>query len=192
MSLLANVNALATAFVQSEFDTDDKGVTSAHPIFPERQELIYGGLASIIVIGLLVWKGWPLAKKAMVARTQRIQDQLDAARVAKEDAEAEAASIRQALGDVEAERARLMAEAEAQAAALLVDGRARIEQEIAELEARAAADIEAAQARSFDELRAEIAHYAAAAADQVVEQMLDEVIQQELIEAYISEVGASR
>jgi F-type H+-transporting ATPase subunit b len=192
MSLLAAVNAVATAFVQSEFDTDDQGVTSANPIFPERQEIIYGGLASIIVLGLIWWKGWPLAKKAMAARTQRIQDQLDGAQAAKEAADAEAAGIRQALGDIDAERARLVAEAEEQSDALLVEGRARIEEEIAELEARADADIEAAKARSFDELRAEIARYAAATADRVVEQMLDEAIQQELIEAYISEVGASR
>jgi F-type H+-transporting ATPase subunit b len=192
MSLLAGAYSLATAFVQAEFDIDDDGyVVSKHPIFPERQEIIYGGLASIIVIGLIVWKGWPLAKRAMAARTQRIQDDLDASSSARTSAEAEAARIRQALGDIESERARLIADAEEQAAALLADGRARLEQEVAELEARAEADAAAAVARSGDELRAEIARYAAAAADRVVSQSIDDAIQQELIETYISRVGAS-
>ena len=43
------------------------------------------------------------------------------------DAEAEAAQIRQAIGDIDAERARLLAEADVQAEALLDDGRARLE-----------------------------------------------------------------
>jgi F-type H+-transporting ATPase subunit b len=191
MSIVANVHALATAFVQAEFDVDDDGyVTSHDPILPERAEIIYGGIASLLVIGLLVWKAGPLAKKAMAARTQRIQDELDASARARSDADAEAARIRQALGDIESERARLIADAEAQAAALLVDGRSRLEQELVEVEARAEADTVAALARSGDELRAEIARYASAAADRVVERSLDDAIHQELIESYISRVGA--
>ena len=72
-------------------------------------------------------------------------------------AEAEAAQIRQAKGDIDAERARLLAEAEAQAAAVLADGRARLDDEVAELEAEPVADIAAAGSRVSDELRAEIA-----------------------------------
>jgi F-type H+-transporting ATPase subunit b len=191
MSIVANANALVAAFVQAEFDIDDDGyVTSHDPILPERAEIIYGGIASLLVIGLLVWKAGPLAKKAMAARTQRIQDELDASARARSDADAEAARIRQALGDIESERARLIADAEAQAAALLVEGRARLEQELVEVEARAQADTAAALARSGDELRAEIARHAAAAADRVVERSLDDEIQQELIESFISRVGA--
>jgi F-type H+-transporting ATPase subunit b len=191
MSVLANVQALATVFVQAEYDIDDDGyVTSKDPILPEPAELIYGGLASIIVFGLLFWKGWPLAKKAMAARTQRIQDELDGASTAKATAEQDAAKIRQALGDIESERARMLADADAQAQALLADGRVRLEQEVADLEARAEADLAAAASRSGDELRAEIARLASAAADRVVARSLDDSIQQDLVETYIARVGA--
>jgi F-type H+-transporting ATPase subunit b len=190
MSVAANLQALATVFVQAEYDIDDDGyVTSKHPILPEPAELIYGGLASIIVFALLFWKGWPLAKKAMHARTQRIQDELDAASAAKAAAEQDATKIRQALGDIESERARLLADADAQAEALLADGRVRLEQEVADLEARAEADLAAAASRSGDELRAEIARLASAAADRVVARSLDDSIQQELVEHYIARVG---
>jgi F-type H+-transporting ATPase subunit b len=190
MSLLAAANSLVTAFVQAEFDTDDQGVTSHHPLLPERGELIYGSIASIIIIGLLIWKAGPIAKKAMQDRTAKIQGELDASSGAKADAETEAARIRQALGDIESERARLLADADQQAAALLADGRVRLEQEMADLEARADAESQAALARSGDELRAEIARLASAAADRVVAQSIDDSIQQELIEQYIARVGA--
>ena len=48
----------------------------------------------------------------------------------------------------------------------------------------------AARGRASDELRVEIARYASAAAEQVVERSLDDAAQQRLIEDYIQRVGA--
>jgi F-type H+-transporting ATPase subunit b len=174
-----------------EHGIDDQGYTTHHPLWPEQAEIIYGGLASVIVIGLLIWKAGPLLKKAMAARTAKIQDELDDSAAARRDAEAEAARIRQSLGNIEAERQRLLAEADAQAAAMLADGRARLEVEVAELDAKADADIAAGAGRAGDELRGEIARLAGSAADLVVERSLDDATQQELIEAFIAKVGAS-
>ena len=120
--------------------------------WPEGYEMLFGIPASVIVFFLL-WKfAGPTVKKGMAARTAKIQAELDAGEADRVAADAEAAKIRQAKGDIAAERARLLAEADAQAAALLEDGRARLAQEVAELEARAAADLAAAAARSGDEL----------------------------------------
>lgn len=175
------------------YGVDDQGYkTSHHWLLPETAEIIYGGLASVIIIGVLVWKAGPLAKKAMAARTDRIQDELDASATAKSDADAEASGIRQALGDIQGERQRLLAAAAAQAEAVLADGRDRLQVEIADLEAKALADIATAAGRSSDELRNEISRFAAAAADRVVEQSLDEATQQRLVEDFIAKVGAAR
>ena len=80
----------------------------------------------------------------------------------------------------------------AQADAVLTDGRARLATEVAELEAKADAEIAAAGSRVGDELRAEIGRLSAAAVDQVVNGTLDAATQQELIENFISRVGAAR
>ncbi len=80
-----------------------------------------------MIFGLLFWKAGPFAKKAWRRGPQRIQSELDAAAEAKASAEAEAARIRQATGDIEAERSRLLAEADTQAEALLAEGRARLD-----------------------------------------------------------------
>ena len=160
-------------------------------ILPETPEIIYGGIASVLVIGALVKFAGPMVKKSLNARTEKIQKELDDSAAARSTAEGEAAQIRQAAGDIQAERARLLADAEAQAAALLTDGRARLEQEVADLEARADADIAAAAGRSGDELHAEIARLSGAATERLVGSVLDDATQNDLIESFIAKVGAS-
>jgi len=186
-----SLHLLAVNLMPTASDIDDKGYTSEHWLFPATAEIIYAGLASIIIIGLLVWKAGPTVKKAFQARTAKIQGELDASAQAKVDADAEAARIRQALGDIDGQRSRMLAEADAQAEALIVDGRARLTTEIADLEAKADADIATAGTRVSDELRGEISRLASAAADQVVANSLDDATQQRLIEDYIARVGAS-
>lgn len=164
---------------------------SVHWLWPEQSELIYGSIASIIIIGLL-WKfAGPAIGKAMADRTERIQTELDDSAAAKAQAEAEAAGIRQAAGDIDAERQRLFAEADAQAEALLADGRERLEAEVADIESRADADIVATAGRAADELRVEVARLANAATDRVLTAGVDGATQQELIESYIQKVGQS-
>jgi F-type H+-transporting ATPase subunit b len=174
-----------------EIPFDDKGYTTIDPIFPPLKELIPGTLASIIVFSLLAWKAGPIIRKSFRARTAGIQKQLDDAAAAKTAADAEAIRIREAQGDIDAERSRLYAEADAQAAALLADGRTRLAAEIAELEARAEADIASAAGRGSDELRTEIAKHSSTAVDVIVRDTLDDAAQQELIEGFIARVGAS-
>jgi F-type H+-transporting ATPase subunit b len=170
---------------------DDQGYVTHHWWWPEGAEILWGGLASVIVFTLLIWKGGPLVKRSFRARTESIQADLDGSASAQRDAESEAARIRQSLGNIEAERERILAGADAQAAALLADGRARLEAEVAEMESKATADIAAAGGRAGDELRAEITKFAGAAADLVVERSLDDATQQRLIEDYIANVGAA-
>jgi len=160
-------------------------------IWPEGYELVFGSIASILIFALLYWKAGPFVKKAMEARTARIQDELDGAAAALRDADADAVAIRQALGDIGAERSRILADADVQAEALITDGRARLDAEIADLHAKADADIAAVMSRSGDELRFEIAHLAAAVAERVVESTLDDRTQQRLVEDYIARVGAN-
>jgi F-type H+-transporting ATPase subunit b len=161
-------------------------------LLPAQAELIYGSIASILIFGALFKFAGPAVKKAMAARTERIQTELDESAAAKATAESEAAGIRQAAGDIDAERQRLFAEADSQAQAVLAEGRARLEQEVADLEARAEADIAAASGRANDELRAEISRLAGVATDRVLAGgVLDDATQQQLIENFIARVGAT-
>ena len=164
-----------------------------HWLLPEDYEMIWGIPASILIFGLLFWKAGPLIKKAF-NDSHRSASRPSSTRPppTRPAAEAEAAEIRSALGDLEAERARLLAEADEQAAALLRDGAARLDAEVAELEAKAEADIAALASRGVDELRSEIARLSAAAAEHVVNGQLTDEVHRDLIESFIQKVGAAR
>lgn len=160
-------------------------------IWPEQAELIYGTISSLIVFGVIYKLAGPTIKKAMSDRTARIQAEMDASAAALESARAEAAEIRRAAGDIESERARLLAEADAQAAALLAEGRSRLAAEIAEIEARAESESLSASSRLGDELRVEIGRLSAEATERLLVDTLDGATQQALIESFIQKVGAS-
>ena len=163
-----------------------------HWLLPETAEIIYGGIASVLVIGALIKFAGPMLKKSLAARTERIQKELDASADDLSSAQSDAANIRKALGDIDAERNRMIGEAKAQADAMLVDGRTRLTSEIADMEARAAVDLATVAARSGDELRAEIGRVSAVVIDSVLPSVLDDATHQSLIENFISKVGASR
>lgn len=185
------MNLLSTIFIAAESGEPIDDARSINPIFPAQAELIYGTAASLLIFFALYKFAGPAIKKAMADRTARIDSELDESAAAKAEAEAEAAQIRQAAGDIDAERQRRFTEADAEAEQLLVDGRARLEDEVAELEARAEADLATAAGRVGDELRAEISRLASAATDRMLSDGLDDATQQDLIEGFISKVGAS-
>ena len=185
------LNQLAAGFLGAEsVPNDGVGSTSLNPYLAPLKEVIIGGLATLIVFGLLYKFAWPAIATSMKDRTARIQSELDSSAAARQKAEADAAEIRTSLGDIDGERTRLFAEAESQAATLLEDGRKRLTEEVAELESRADADIEAAAGRGADELRADIARYSSRAIESSVDSALDDATQQELIEGFIARVGA--
>ena len=177
--------------VTSLFAVEDPSQTH-HWLLPETAEIVYGGIASCIIFFGLYKFGWPMIVKSMNARTARIQKELDGAADARSKSETDAAGIRTALGDIESERRKILAEADAQATAILADGRARLLKEAAELEVKASADLAAARGRSGEELRGEIARLSSAAISSAVVASLNERAQQELIESFIKGVGAAK
>ncbi len=193
MSILATASILAARALPAseEVPFDDQGYHTEHWLFAPTWETIIASTASIIVFGMIYKFAGPTIKQAFADRTSGIQTELDDSAAAKAAAESEAVRIREALGDIDSERGRLYAEADVQAEALLVDGRARLEAEMSELESRADADMNAAADRSADELRAEIARYSSDAVERIAETSLDDATQQDLIESFISRVGAS-
>ena len=169
---------------------DSNGIVTHSAFLPETSEIIYGSIASVLIFVLLAKFAGPTLTKGLAARTAKIQKELDGASDDKKASAAEAADIRQALGDIGAERGRLMAEAAAQAEALVADFDTRLDEEIAELHARAAADIETAKGRQSDELRAEISRLSSAAAERAVAESIDDATHQQLIEAFIQKAGS--
>ena len=160
-----------------------------NPILPELNEIIWGGAAFLILLVVMVKKGFPAVKGAMDARAERIQTDLDAAETAKSDAQAIQADYEERLADAKGEAARLFEEARTTADQLKVDLTSRAEADVVEMRERATADIEASRQQAIADLRAEVAGIALGAAERVVQSSLDEDAQRRLIDQYIDEVS---
>jgi F-type H+-transporting ATPase subunit b len=161
-----------------------------HWWLPETKEIIWGGLAFLIVLALLIKFAGPAIKSAMRERTNRIQEQLERSANAKLEAETEATQLRSDLADLDARRAQILEDARVQAAKLREEGAARNDAEMVELEARAQADIESARGRALSELQHQVGTWASETAERYVAQRVDDALRNELVEDFIAKVGA--
>jgi len=155
-------------------------------------EVIWGSIAFFIIFGVFLWKGLGPIKRAMAGRSQRIADQIAAAEAMRAEAEAETASVRGGLGNVDEDKARIVADAHERAAIVKADLIARAESEVAEAKTKAAIEIEASKSQSVADLREEVVAMTIKATEAVVAENLTSSVQADLIEQYIAQVGAAR
>lgn len=158
-------------------------------VTPALPEIIWGGLAFLIVLAVLMKFAFPALKKGLKAREDQIREDLESASRAREEAEAEAVQYRAAIGDARSEGNTIVEEARADAERIRRETVARAEAEAAEIRERAQEDIRLAQERAMADLRAEVADLSIGLAEKVVERNLDRDTQVALIESYINSVG---
>ena len=171
--------------------TVDECQEAPSPILPETNEIIWGGLAFLIILGAL-WKfGLPAVTKAMDARTERIRSSLDEAEKAKTDAEAVRADYQRQLAEARGEAARIVEEARQQADAVRRDLTQRAEADAQDLRRRNAEQLEAERARVLGELRGQVAVLAVDAAERVVRANLDTEANRRLVEEYIANLSTT-
>lgn len=154
------------------------------------EEALISGVASVIIFVVLWRKGGPAAKKALAARSQRIADELGDAEKARAEAEGRLGEVQGRIANAEQERQRLLVEARQTADALKTQLVEKAESDAADVKARAAADIEAAKAQAAADLQAEVGRLALGAAEEIVSRSLDTTVQSDLVESYITQVGA--
>ncbi len=166
--------------------------TEAHnPWLPATDEIIWGGLA-FLVVGYMLWKyAKPAIVKMLNDRTDRIQRDIDRAQGARSDAEADAARIQSGLTNIDGETARIIAGAADAAVLMEQEGRVRIDAEVAEHLAAAETDLEQARRSAGADMQHQVANLALEATDRIVERELTPQAQQDLVEGFISKVGAT-
>jgi F-type H+-transporting ATPase subunit b len=158
-------------------------------ITPAVPEIIWGGLAFLIVLVLLVKFAFPALKKGVKAREEKIRSDLEAAERARQEAEEERSRYQSQLADARNEANRIVEEARAAAEQVRADVTGRADQEASEIRARASDDIRAARERALSDLRAQVADISVELAERIVERSIDRATQEQLIESYISSVG---
>jgi F-type H+-transporting ATPase subunit b len=169
--------------------TIDDCQEAPNPILPETNELVWGGLAFIVLL-VLMWKfGLPPVRKMMKDREDRIRADLERAESARVEAEQSLEQYRQQLAEARNDALRIIEEARADAERVRAERVAAVEEEIATLRARAAEDVRHATERAMSDLRGKVAELSIELAEKVVERNLDRPTQEALIERYIDQVG---
>ena len=163
---------------------------SPNPILPEVTEIIWGGIAFVVLLALMQWKLFPAVKRGMDRRAEKIRDDLDAAETARTEALEVKAGYEAELADARAEAGRIIDAARADAEGVRADLIARAEAEAAELRQRSDVDVEAAKRQALSDLQSDVSAIVIGAAETVIGQNLDHDTQMQLIESYIDEVGS--
>jgi F-type H+-transporting ATPase subunit b len=164
---------------------------SHHPWWPELKEIIWGGLAIVVVFGLIAKLATPAIKKSLAARTERIADEINAAEKAKAAATADLQAARASVAGASDEATRIVEQARVDADRMIVELRSRLEDEIQALRAQASADIEVARNRAATDVQLSIGSVAQQAAERIVLESLDDGAKTDLVERFIASVGAS-
>lgn len=163
---------------------------SPNPILPEVTEIIWGGIAFVVLLALMQWKLFPAVKRAMDRRSEKIQGDLDAAETARTEALEVKAGYEAELADARSEAGRIIDAARSDAEGVRADLIARAEAEAAELRQRSDLEVEAAKRQALSDLQSEVSAIVIGAAETVIGRNLDHDTQVQLIESYIDDVGS--
>ena len=173
-----------------DFENDLENCKKAPSLFtPEPAELLWGGVAFLIVLFVLAKFAFPALKKGMKAREEKIRSDLEGAEKARLDAEAERASYTSQLGDARGEANRIVEEARTAAERVRADVLAKAETDAAETRQRAAEDVRLARERAMSDLQSQVGDISIGLAEKIVERNLDPATQRDLVESYINSVG---
>lgn len=155
-------------------------------------EVYWGTIAFLVIVGLAVWKGGPAIQQSLRDRTAGIEAELADAKAARARAEAALTESSADLPDVSAEEARIRAEAEATAEKLKADLVAKAEAEAEAVRERGRSDVANRRRQAQADLAAEVSRLTRSSAEAVVREGLDGGAQTDLIETYINQVGDIR
>jgi F-type H+-transporting ATPase subunit b len=175
-----------------DFDNALEDCKKSQSLFtPALPEIIWGGIAFLIVLFALVKFAFPALKKGLKTREDKIRGDLEAAERAKQEAEVERDKYLAQLGDARGEANRIVEEARQAAERVRQDVVAKAEADAAEVRSRADEDIRLARDRAVSDLQRQVGDLSIELAEKIVERSIDPATQQDLVESYISSVGNS-
>jgi F-type H+-transporting ATPase subunit b len=175
------------------FEADLENCSKSKSIIaPAQAELIWGTVAFAVVAFVLVKFAFPMIRKSLADREEKIRGDLERAEQARTEAEEEKRQFEAQLGDARAEGNRIVEEAREAAEQVRRDVTARAESEAAEIRNRAQQDAQLATQRAMSDLQQRVGEISIELAEKIVERNLDRDTQMALVESYISSVGTDR
>jgi F-type H+-transporting ATPase subunit b len=187
----ANEAAKECAEKLAKGGTIDDCQKAPSPLLPGKNEIIWGSLAFLVLLGAM-WKfGVPAVRNMEQAREDRIRNDLEGAEKAHAEAEAEKAQYLAQIADAKNEAGRLIEEARQAAESVRADLIARAEAEANDIRARAQADIANQRNQAMAQLRTDVASLSIDLAGRIVERNLDSDTNRQLVDSFIDQVAGS-
>jgi F-type H+-transporting ATPase subunit b len=174
-----------------EGKTVDDCQKAPNPLLPEVNEIIWGSLAFLVLLGAM-WKfGVPAVRNMERAREERIRNDLESAERARTEAEAEKTQYEAQIADARNEAGRIIEEARQSAEVVRRDLITRAEAEARDIRDRAQADIANQRAQAMAQLRDEVAELSIDLAGRIVERNLDTDTNRQLVESFLEQAARS-
>ncbi len=165
---------------------------SGNPLVPGWTEVIWGGIAFLIVF-VALWKVLlPRITKVLQDRTDAIEGGIERAKDAQEEANRLAEQYRAQLQEARHDAARLREESKEEGARIIAEMREQAQAEAARITQAAQAQIAADRQQAFASLRAEVGTLAVELASKIVgESLADEARQSRVVDRFLAELEAS-
>lgn len=156
-------------------------------------QLIHDSCLTLIAVFVLVLVASNLlfnpAREFLKKRQQRIQNDIDAAKESRENAEAVKAEYEAKLKEVNVEAEAILAEARKKAVANQNQIIAEAKEEAARIMAQARTEAELEKKKASDDVKTQMVEIAALLAGKVVTAGIDTKVQDSLVEATLKEIG---
>lgn len=165
---------------------------SSNPILPATGEIIWSLASFLVLIVILAKVAFPPVKRIMVARTEKIRDDLDGAALARAEAERLVHEKEVQLEDAKRQATRIIEDAKVTAEAVREDLIRRAGVEVEELKARAEEALLAERERVVAELRSEVSGLAIDVAEKILRSELDRSEIDPLVGGFLSDLAAGK
>lgn len=167
-----------------------EGAADASILVPKPAEFIPALVAFLVIWFVLAKKAWPQILKALDARQEKIQSDLDEADATKQKAAEELKEYEQKIAAAQQQADDIIAEAKRTAEEQRSQVRAQAQKEAADIITNAHNAVENERRSAMIDLTDSVANLSVQIASKIIDENLDEDKQRKLIEKYLTEVGS--
>lgn len=170
----------------------DEGASSPSVLIPELPDLVWGTIAFLAILAVLIWKVLPSVNRTLDERREAIQGNIEKADEAQNQAEALLDQYTAQLADARSEAAAIKEQAREEGKRIVAEHREQATVEAARVTAQAQAQIEAERKQAETQLRSEVGSLAIDLASGVIgESLKDDAKASSVVDRFLADLEAS-
>jgi F-type H+-transporting ATPase subunit b len=162
-----------------------------NPLIPAIPDLLWGGVAFVIVFVVFTWKALPRLNALLDARSDAIEGAIKRAEIAEAAAEEKKSEYEAAIAEARAEAAKLRSQAQADGVQIVAAAKEQATVEAARVTSNAQLQIEAERTAALVSLRAEVGALAIDLASGVIgESLTSDKRSKDIVDRFLADLEA--